>query len=99
MLLGAAFLGGACGLFACSEGDGDPMVTGSLFQDLDGQYKENILAHRDRRKGGDSRFTKLPGQVEWAPDLPTAIERAKEQDKPIFMLTFVRENGDPHCDV
>ena len=43
--------------------------------------------------------SELPGSIDWAPDVYAAIERAKQEDKPIFLMTQVRENADPDCDV
>ena len=38
-------------------------------------------------------------RIDWAPDVYAAIERATAEDRPILLLTHVRENGDPACDV
>ena len=98
----SALLAGSMGLGACSEPtqQGDLQVASApLFTGLREEYAERILAHRAKRDSGDDEFTCLPSEIVWAEDIYDAIERATIEDKPIFMLTFVRENGDPACDV
>lgn len=38
-------------------------------------------------------------KIDWAATVDEAFARATKEDKPVLFVTFVRENGDPHCDV
>jgi hypothetical protein len=71
-----------------------------LFTNLEEQYVRKMDERLERsRKVGEEERSELPGSIDWAPDVYAAIERAKQEDKPIFLMTQVRENADPDCDV
>ncbi len=54
------------------------------------------LLRKARKKGG---FSETPGRINWAPDIYEAIETARAEDKPVFLVTFCRENCDQNRDV
>jgi hypothetical protein len=71
-----------------------------LFTDLETEYVCAMDERRERsRAAGVEEPSELPTNINWAPDVYAAIERAKIEDKPIFLMTQVRENADPDCDV
>jgi hypothetical protein len=92
-------------LTACSETSDDPLgVRFPLFEDLDeAAFDASCLAFRvDQAQAldkGEKLFSKAPPEIDWADDVYAAIERAKREDKPIFLQTHCRENADPDCDV
>lgn len=63
--------------------------------DAEAQYSKLRLL----RKSAGLPETKLTDKIQWAKNLDDAFARAKAEDKPVLLVTFVRENGDPHCDV
>ena len=56
-------------------------------------------ALRSARDAAGRPTSFLTDAVDWAPSLDAAFARATAEDKPVLLATFVRENGDPHCDV
>ncbi len=66
-----------------------------LFEDFEEGCRQ-LMAERVRAGAGE---TVLSDEVDWAATLDEAFERAAREDKPVMIATFVRENGDPHCDV
>ena len=72
-----------------------------LFTELDeAAFDASCAAFRvEQSKAGGKLFTKAPAEIDWAEDIYAAIERATAEDKPIFLQTHCKENGDPSCDV
>lgn len=71
----------------------------SLFTNLGERLGKLTKEHSRQCRTDPARTTVLPSQIQWASSIDEAIERATREDKPILVLTFVRENGDPQCDV
>lgn len=95
----ALALAGASG-FSCnkldpSEVQGLAGASSSLFAD-DGE-EDYARFRRARQAAGED--TRLTDGIQWAATLDEAFSRGMAEDKPVMLATFVRENGDPHCDV
>ncbi len=54
---------------------------------------------RKARQAAGLPETTLTDAIPWAKTIDEAFERATKEDKPLLLVTFVRENGDPACDV
>ena len=66
-----------------------------LFEDFAAE-RNRLLAEREAAGKPETRLT---DEVLFAETFDEAFERATREDKPVLLATFVRENGDPHCDV
>jgi len=98
LLIGAALLGGACS----DATDGDPLSASfPLFKNLDeAAFDASCQAFRvEQAKAEGKLFTSAPKEIHWAKDIYAGIERAKQEDKPIFLQTHCRQNADTACDV
>ena len=87
-------------LVACSD---SPLPGGHHLTEVEFPLIENFSANcnqllAEREAAGMPEST-LTNAVEFAASLDEAFERATREDKPVMIATFVRENGDPHCDV
>ncbi len=71
----------------------------SLFTNLEERERRLLRMRRHEGRESELRPTERPAEIRWAESLGAAIERARREDKPIVVFTFVRENGDPLCDV
>ena len=98
-----ALAGVTGGLSGCSEAPSDdPLaVRFPLFDNLtEAAFDASCQAFRvEQSKAGGKLFTSAPKEIHWAKDIYAAIEQATEEDKPIFLQTHCKENGDPSCDV
>lgn len=63
------------------------------------RFEQGCVELLDERERAGKPQTVLTDDVPWATTLDEAFERARREDKPVMIATFVRENGDPHCDV
>lgn len=72
-----------------------------LLSDLSAAAVERLQLVRDAREEGAEVPTSLPSEIDWAPDIYTAIERAKAQGRPILMTSVVTKGGHKQsgCDV
>lgn len=72
-----------------------------LLSDLSADAVKRLKAVRDAREGGREVASSLPSEIDWAPDIYTAIERAKAQNRPILMTSVVTKGGHKQagCDV
>jgi hypothetical protein len=72
-----------------------------LLSDLSADAVMRLQAVRDAREGGREVASSLPSEIDWAPDIYTAIERAKAQGRPILMTSVVNKGGHKQsgCDV
>lgn len=72
-----------------------------LLSDLSADAVKRLKAVRDAREGGREVASSLPPEIDWAPDIYTAIERAKAQNRPILMTSVVTKGGHKQagCDV
>lgn len=71
-------------------------LEGPLFSD----DAEDVYSKlRLQRKQAGNPVTTLTDEVRWMNTLDETFATATRENKPVLLLTFVRENGDPHCDV
>lgn len=63
------------------------------------RFDASCRAFRARQHADRTLETKAPPEIDWAPDVYAAIERATREDKPIFISTHVNLNGDADRDV
>jgi hypothetical protein len=87
---------------ACSDMGGSERYAFAtpLFGDLSEEaFDANCRAFRAKQELDKTLQTVAPPEVNWAPDIYTAIERATAEDKPIFLSTHVDLNGQGERDV
>lgn len=100
---------------ACSEAPSHPRsashaagdataVSFPLFVDLDeAAFDASCRAFRaeqaEAAAKGEQLFTEAPPEIDWADDVYAAIDRARKEDKPIFLQTHCKQNADTACDV
>lgn len=94
----------APGLTSCSEGERSldwQAIEYPLFEQLEEQCATRSMATIDERRAGKVEVTEAPAEIQWAPDMEAAIERATLEDKPIFIASSVRKGGlnKSGCDV
>lgn len=71
-----------------------------LFGDLNEEaFDANCRAFRAKQELDKTLQTEAPPDINWAPDVYSAIERATAEDKPIFLSTHVDLNGQGERDV
>ena len=72
-----------------------------LLKNLSGPAVKRLTEVRDGREAGLELPTSLPSEIDYAPDIQTAIERATAEDKPIFLTSVVNKGGrkKPGCEV
>ena len=71
----------------------------AIWEDLEENWDARIAQfYKDAALDPELQSEK-PQKIKWVPDVKTAIERATAEDKPIFVAHYVRQNGDPACDV
>jgi hypothetical protein len=63
------------------------------------RFDASCRAFRARQHADRTLETEAPPEIDWAPDIYAAIERATREDKPIFISTHVNLNGDADRDV
>jgi len=90
----------ALGCAACSGGSLPAdhhlaNVSFPLFENLE----ENCSALLAERAQAGCPISEPTSAIRWATTLDEAFERGAREDKPVMIASFVRENGDPHCDV
>lgn len=71
----------------------------TIWEDLEDNWDARIAQFYKEAALDPELQSKKPQKIKWVPDVETAIRRAKAEDKPIFVAHFVRQNGDPACDV
>ena len=90
-------------LVACSDAPDSSRVEDydSLLSDLTTESVQRLRDVREGRELGKDLATCLPTQIDFAPDIYTAIERASAEDKPILLTSVVTKGGkkQPDCDV
>jgi hypothetical protein len=101
----AALVGIGALVAACDDagsGDGSSLQAASfpLFADFDEEdYNRSCSAFRRQvLKSEGEKFTETSDVIQFT-DIYEGIAHAKKVDKPIFVMTYVLENGDPACDV
>lgn len=72
-----------------------------LLSNLSGPAVKRLSEVRDGREAGLELPTSLPSEIDYAPDIRAAIERATAEDKPIFLTSVVNKGGRkmPGCEV
>lgn len=98
---------GACGEVQGAEpGPGRPVVGAAphplaevTFPLFTTDVNARCNALRSARDAAGRPPSVLTDALDWAPTLDAAFARATAEDKPVLLATFVRENGDAHCDV
>ena len=70
-----------------------------LFKDLAENEVKLFKERRRHRRLGLLGMTERPDEIQWVPTMEEAIAKATAEDKPILLMTFVRENGNPNGDV
>ena len=92
----AAFGQAACDRTSSDRYTGATPLFGGLTEQ---RFDDSCKAFRARQQADKSLRTEAPPEIDWAPDVYAAIERATREDKPIFLSTHVNLNGDPGRDV
>jgi hypothetical protein len=82
-------LAGAASAPSCGVEEG----CSDLLSDLSRPAFKRLLEVRDAREVGKEMPTSLPSEIDYAPDIYTAIERATAEDKPIFLTSVVNKGG------
>lgn len=92
------------GALACNSKTDEYTGTDSYLSDItfplfspDAEKEYGRL--RKARKAKGMPESVLTDAIDWAPTLDEAFARATKADKPVLLVTYVRENGDPLCDV
>jgi len=90
-------------LMACSDAPeaGQPEDYGALLSNLTTESVARLQKVRVGRDLGKELQTCLPSEIDFAPDIYTAIERAVAADRPILMTSVVTKGGKKQsgCDV
>ena len=104
------------GLVACSEAPGSSPTAAAtssaasetceqdfsgLLSNISGPAVKRLSEGRDGREAGQGLPTSLPSEIQYAPNIYAAIERATAEDKPIFLTSVVNKGGrkKPGCEV
>jgi hypothetical protein len=97
LTLAAAMIGGACSDSSGADRYADAFP---LFGDLDETaFDASCRAFRAKQGLDKTLQTVAPPEINWAPDVYAAIERATREDKPIFLSTHVDLNAQGDRDV
>ena len=85
----------------CSASSASCEDFSGLLSNLSGPAVERLLEVRDGREAGLELPTSLPSEIDYAPNIRAAIERATAEDKPIFLTSVVNKGGrkKPGCEV
>jgi hypothetical protein len=87
---------------ACSDSSGADRYADAfpLFGDLSEEdFDAKCRAFRAKQELDKTLQTVAPPEINWAPDIYAAIERATAEDKPIFLSTHVDLNAQGERDV
>jgi hypothetical protein len=87
---------------ACSDSGGADRYADAfpLFGDLtEESFDAACRAFRAKQELDKTLQTVAPPEINWAPDIYAAIERATAEDKPIFLSTHVDLNAQGERDV
>ena len=62
-----------------------------IFDDLPKEHARHL--RKSRKDGSWQQMSKTPAQINWASDFDEARKIARAEDKPIFVVTFCRQNS------
>ena len=63
----------------------------SIFDDLPKEHARHLF--KSRKDGSWQQMSQSPARINWASDFNEARKIARAEDKPIFVVTFCRQNS------
>lgn len=62
-----------------------------IFDDLPEEHARHLK--KSRKNGSFQQMSETPAEINWAPNFNEARKIARAEDKPIFVVTFCRQNN------